>query len=113
MSIGINDRFTFGKYKGRTFAEVMTNDPDGPHWCCWLREEKKKQGQPRAFDTEANAVIDEAIRNSKSLRNRYKVWEVKEADLQEIMAANAKAQQERENAEKERELAYANEWGAW
>ena len=67
MSIGINDKFAFGKYKGKFFAEVML-EPDGPSWCCWLREEKKRSGQPRAFDTEANRVIDEAIRDSRTLR---------------------------------------------
>lgn len=113
MSIGINDTFTFGKYKGRTFANVMTNDPDGAHWCCWLREEKKKSGQPRAFNKEANDVIDVAIRNSKTLRKKYQVWGATEQDLQEITRRQVEAQKQREAANRQRDLAYADQWGAW
>jgi hypothetical protein len=113
MSIGINDVFTFGKFKGKTFADVMANEPDGANWCCWLREEKKKSGQPRAFDKEANDVIDVAIRSSKTLRKKYQVWNATEQDLQEITKRQVEAQEQREVADQQRDMAYAGEWGAW
>lgn len=113
MSIGINDVFTFGKFKGKTFADVMANEPDGANWCCWLREEKKKSGQPRAFDKEANDVIDAAIRSSKTLRKKYQVWNATEQDLQEITKRQVEAQEQREIVDQQHDTAYAGEWGAW
>ena len=113
MSIGINDIFTFGKFKGKTFADVMTTEPDGANWCCWLREEKKKSGQPRAFDKEANDVIDLAIRGSKSLQKKYPVWSVTEQDLSDAIKRQVEANDALMKADDERSMAYAGEWGAW
>lgn len=116
MSIGINDTFTFGKLKGHTFAEVMLLS-DGPGYCCWLREQKKAAGQPRAFDNAANLVVDEAIRNSKTLRRKYAIWNTTPTDLEAVLKEQAAKREEREVAEVvavvERKVAYADEWGAW
>lgn len=112
MSIGINDEFGFGKFKGKTFSEVMLL-PDGPNWCCWLRETKKSAGEPRAFNVAANKVIDEAIRNSRTLRKKYQVWDATESDVHDAIKRQVEAQAEMQAADQQRDMAYAGQWGAW
>lgn len=114
MSLGINDTFPFGKFKGHKVSDVLLSDPG---YCCWLREEKKNAGQPRAFDKDANDVIDVAIRQSKSLSKKYKPWGAADADLEAILK-NRTEQDEAAAAValdtfEQRQVAYSGEWGAW
>jgi hypothetical protein len=118
MSIGINDIFTFGRLKGKTFAEAMLLD-DGPGYCCWLREQKKAAGQPRAFDNAANLAVDDAIRSSSTLRRKYAIWNTTSTstDLETVLKEQAVKRAQHEAAEAvavvERKVVYAEEWGAW
>lgn len=116
MSIGINDVFGFGKHKGKTFAEVMLL-PEGSGYCAWLREEKKRSGQPQAFNAEANKVIDEAIRNSKSLRKKYSPWDLNAVDLETILK-DRQEQEEKSMVEQamlfeQRKAGYSQDWASW
>lgn len=114
MSFGLNDTLTFGKYKGRTVSDVILNDVG---WCCWIRDQKKEQGQPRMFDHETNLVLDEAIRNDKKLRAKFKIWNAVERDLAVEMKEAAEARRAIEAREEQvinaRQAAYANSWGEW
>jgi len=62
---------------------------------------------------EANNVLDEAIRNSSSLRRKYKVWQQTPFDLAETIKAQVAAQEAAAIADEVRSNAYAMEWGAW
>lgn len=115
MSIDINDVFQFGKHKGAKFSDVVLTS-DGAGYCCWLREEKRRSGQGRAFTVAANAVIDEAIRGNKSLMKKYKPWNIEEATLEVVNGAierDARAAAESEVIAEARNAAYAKDWGAW
>ncbi len=113
MSLGINDVLPFGKYKGRPVHEVVLDDPN---WCCWIREEKKKAGQPKMWSVEVNNILDVAIDNDKKLK-RYPKWSDKSVDLSSIMKASVEVRTELDEkqaqAENARRLAYEESWGAW
>ena len=116
MSIGINYKFTFGKHKGKTFAEVMLL-PDGPGYCAWLRSEKKRDTGITGFSKEANDVIDEAIRTSKSLRSKYQIENATANDLEAVLKARLALEERKamevKVVEEERQAAYAETWGEW
>lgn len=110
MSLGINDTFNFGKYKGRSVAEVLRDDV---RYCCWLREEKKNAGQPRPFNSDVNMVIDQKIRDSKTLQKKYKPLNATDADLQQMFRQQAEDREVFESLDQRRAIAYSGEWGAW
>lgn len=114
MKFGLNDTLTFGKHKGKTLKDVLAAEA---HWACWLREEKKKSGQPTPFTKEAHDAIDAEILKSRNLKKQYRLWKVGEANLEAILDGRQMEAQEQEQAEQkafnERNAAYDNEWGAW
>lgn len=114
MKFGVNDVLTFGKHKGKTLKDVLATEA---HWACWLREEKKKSGQPTPFTKEAHDAIDACIKSSRTLKKQYAVWNMGDANLEQMLGGRVMEAQEeaqRHQAElNERDLAYAGEWGAW
>jgi hypothetical protein len=112
MSMRIDDTFAFGKYKGFKVREILKDDPG---YLCWLREAKKKDAasghtvypSEKAFDNNTNAMIDDAILASKSLKIKYKAWSYDEAEVaptvsiaKEKYVANAIS-------------AYSEQWGSY
>lgn len=114
MSFGLSDKLSFGKYKGHVVSDVILNDAG---WCCWIRDQKRDQGQPRMFDGEVNKVLDEAIRSDRKLRAKFKIWDTTELDLErsvkEAVEARRKIEEREARVIDERQAAYANSWGAW
>jgi len=112
--IGVNSSIPFGKYKGKTFADVMLSDPG---YCAWLRQAKIKDGDLNPFTTEANLVIDDAIRQSKSLSKKYAIVKPTEEDLQlqNILkeAHDKKSANDAVIYEERKSVAYADQWGSW
>jgi hypothetical protein len=114
MNIGINDEIPFGRFKGYLFSDVMQTRPD---YCAWLRDTKLKARERNPFSKEANLVIDEAIRQSKSLRNKYAVLYPTDEDhqLKAILkeAHDAKVAHDAAAFEERKNTVYADQWGAW
>lgn len=114
MSFGLSDKLTFGKYKGWVVSDVILQDTG---WCCWIRDQKRERGQPRMFDSEVNKVLDEAIRDDRKLRAKFKIWHQSEHDLEREIKEAAEARRAIESREAKaldaRQAAYADSWGAW
>ena len=105
--VGIDHVFSFGKFKGKKFSEIVFAN-GGPGWLCWLRTQK----EPGFFNDEANMVIDECIRNSPTLRKHYKPLESKlpqpKPSEESIGLKPASVQPAIKKAD-----AYKDQWGAW
>jgi hypothetical protein len=112
MTLGLKSELKFGKYKGQIVEEVLKRDPA---WMCWIRDEKRSQGQPRLWDDDVTARLDEMILASVSLRKKYKPSNQlgKPFDIQETMKKAVDADAARSKQETELSLAYAESWGAW
>lgn len=104
MSLDLNDTFGFGKHKGEVVGEVILDDPD---YCCWLREKIRSEIRPQIFSNEANARIDDAIRQSPKRLRKYKPWDsdTEDGSLDVTMPPA--------DAMSARQTAYAGEWGTW
>lgn len=111
--LGLNDTLPFGKYKGSLVHEVILKDAN---WCCWIRDEKKKAGQPKIWNAEVNTILNVAIDNDKRLAAKYSKW-AGESDVAEVIkeATNRGLviRDAQEKADEERRIAYENSWGAW
>ncbi|WP_151708870.1 hypothetical protein [Acinetobacter brisouii] len=120
MTIQLDQPLDFGKYKGRTPADML-NSPEQIEYLLWLRSEKHtKQMMPDGtivvvpeYQTpmvlDLHMILDHVLRENVSLQRRFKCFYTEnEFKLwqQNIEAKQQKAERERiEREEKEKQLA--------
>lgn len=107
-NLALEDIMTVGKHKGKTVEQIYKEDSG---YLVWFREERRtKNGQLNMFNKEVNTLLDMTIRESKSLRAKYKTW----ADLGLLDAMEAPDAPKRSEPEPAVEPAVAYEvWGAF
>jgi hypothetical protein len=72
-NLALEDVMTVGKWKGKTVETIYKEDSG---YLVWFREERRtKNGQNTMFNLEINTLLDMTIKESKSLRSKYKTWE--------------------------------------
>lgn len=104
MSLQLEDRLPFGKYKGQTVQEIYKKDSG---YLVWMRETRKKEnGDSKFFSFEVSQLLDMTIMDSKTLKSKYKPWELTKEQV-EVAVASIAAE------EAELEVAYADKWGAF
>ncbi|PLC44484.1 hypothetical protein C0Q88_07340 [Ralstonia pickettii] len=121
----LDDVLHFGKHKGAPIRQVLKVDPT---YLAWLRDKTADDMRQSFFDKETNDLIDDALRKMK--RSRQRIWSDNPpphlADALKAQAEALEAAREREEEEQQalaaqaamraaqaRDMAYAQEWGAW
>ncbi|MDY7537533.1 hypothetical protein RGU72_04610 [Undibacterium sp. 5I1] len=105
MGLKLTDTLDFGKHKGSKIEDVYKADAG---YLVWLRQERhSKNGETKFFASEMHILLDDCIRNSKSLRSKYSVWEVTVPGIEiepsvEVQAARSLSAQ-----------AYQEQWGVY
>lgn len=113
MTLGLKSELKFGKHKGQIVEDVLKRDPA---WMCWIRDEKRAQGQARLWGDDVNEVLDGLILASPSLRKKYKPSTqlgTGAFDIKDVMKKAVDADAARSERDAELTLAYAGEWGSW
>lgn len=104
-SLGLQDTMPFGKNKGKTIEAIYKENVG---YLLWLRDERKKEnGDEKLFAFEVLVLLDDAIRNSKSLAAKHKSWGATLLPQGPVTAPVAAP------ADQEIEFAYAGAWGAF
>lgn len=105
MDIGLLDTLPFGKFRGQKVQEVLKTDPA---YLVWLRETKKKDGQPGFFANELHPLLDEIIKSHKSL-SKYELWGDKKFAVGKTEKTIVATPEKPPSAE----VVYAERWGAF
>ena len=109
VNLTLDDMITFGKYKGKSVGKVYEEDVG---YLVWLRQERKNQNaDERFFAPELHILLDDAIKNSKSLRAKYKPWNVNPAALAAIQETAEPTEPPPQRMAPE--MAYSAAWGAF
>lgn len=80
MNLSLMDTLPFGKHKGKTIKEVLSQ---APSYLVWLRETRRKENADiRFFSEGVSMLLDDEIRGNPSLQKNYKPW--REANVQPV-----------------------------
>lgn len=74
MNLELTNTMPFGKHRGKTI-EAIFKDEDGPGYLVWMRQTRKDEhGEEFFFSLEVSQLLDMAIVDSRSLKRKYKPW---------------------------------------
>ena len=104
-SLTLQDKMPFGKYVNVSLLELCK---DNIGYMVWMRHEKRDT--PHFFAPELHALLDFAITENISLRNKYPLWNVDPGPgIDCAKEPTASAQTEEPTAQ----AGYSDRWGAF